>query len=164
MERAAKKAESPRGVSKSDRQAKLKSLVGTNIPEEPKETVENPPNPPAEITPPAEAPLAPPAEAPVPATDTSATAKKKTRSRGGTPAHLEAVARWRATKSFAPTQVISILKPDAKKRKAGERFSNYRSGMTVKEYQDAMEAKGRKPRATMGDIRWDHAQGFIRVE
>ena len=58
---------------------------------------------------------------------------------------------------YAEAAVITILKPDAKLRKAKERFGQYRSGMTVKEYLDTMAAEPfkRTPGQTMADLRWD---------
>jgi hypothetical protein len=179
-QKAAKKATEPKKMSKGDRQAKLKSLVGTAVADS-EQGIEailptsieepNPSSPPEPTSPPPSSPEDP--KSPVvkaddqtpPATDSPKSKKKREKKTDGENAAVrESVTKWKLVKKFEPHQVITIVKADAKKRKAGERFAYYRSGMTVKEYQDAMEKTGRKPRQTMGDIRWDFAQGFINVE
>ncbi len=66
------------------------------------------------------------------------------------------VARARLPK-FADDQVITVLKPNAKSGKSAERFNQYRTGMTVKEYIDLMakEPHNRTEGEVWADIRWD---------
>ena len=53
--------------------------------------------------------------------------------------------------------VITVLKPNAKSGKSADRFNEYRTGMTVKEYVDHMSAEpwNRTSGEIWGDIRWD---------
>jgi hypothetical protein len=77
----------------------------------------------------------------------------------------DVVAKWRAQKPFDPKQVVKLLRPENPKRRgAGKRFAYYRDGMSVQAYIDVMKEQGRTPKATMDDMRWDHAAGFIKVE
>lgn len=75
------------------------------------------------------------------------------------------VTTWKATKNFPVEATITLVtKENKKKRDAGKRFELYRNGMTVQQYIDTMKEKGRTPAQTHGDIRWDHAAGFITVK
>src|SRR5262245_26291303 len=67
-----------------------------------------------------------------------------------------AVARPRLPKP-PDDHVITILKPNAKSRASGERYNQYRTGMTVKEYVDKMtgEPWKRTPGQVYADLRWD---------
>jgi hypothetical protein len=53
--------------------------------------------------------------------------------------------------------VITVLKPNAKSGKSAERFNQYRTGMTVKDYVDVMskEPFNRSEGEIWADIRWD---------
>jgi hypothetical protein len=77
------------------------------------------------------------------------------------------VAAWRAQKAFEPTLKIYLLRKDNPKRaKAAVRFSLYKDAMTVQQYIDIMkdQTPSRTAKATMADIRWDVAAGFIEVK
>lgn len=159
--RAAKKAEAPRPESKGDRQAKLKSV---NMTSPPGPTPTNPSPFPRPDAPPPEPKTEPKTEVKE-EVKTEAPKRGRKKAEGETPADRESVKKWKAQGAFKDEQIIHIVsKENPKRRAAGERFADYRDGMTVKEYISVMEKKGRKRGATMGDIRWDHAQGFIRVE
>jgi hypothetical protein len=66
------------------------------------------------------------------------------------------VARPRLPK-LPEDHVITVLKPNAKSGKSGERFDQYKTGMTVKAYIDIMtkEPFNRSDGEVWGDIRWD---------
>lgn len=53
--------------------------------------------------------------------------------------------------------VITVMKPNAKSGKSADRFNQYRTGMTVKEYVDVMtkEPWDRSEGEVWADIRWD---------
>lgn len=78
----------------------------------------------------------------------------------------EQVQKWKDTKAFGPEQVITVVATgEPKKRDAGKRFALYKTGQTVAQYQAVMkEAMSRTAKQTMGDIRWDHAKGFISIK
>jgi hypothetical protein len=53
--------------------------------------------------------------------------------------------------------VITVLKPNAKSRASGDRYNQYKTGMTVKQYVDIMTAPpwNRTPGEVYADLRWD---------
>jgi hypothetical protein len=75
--------------------------------------------------------------------------KKKAKAKTG-------VARPRLAK-FDESHVITVLRPNAKIRASGERYNQYVTGMTVKQYIDKMA--GEPWKRTVGqvyaDLRWD---------
>jgi hypothetical protein len=75
------------------------------------------------------------------------------------------VAKWRAQDAFQPGQKIHLLvQGNPKRRGAAERYAEYKEGMTVAQYQEAMKAKGSSPKLAMADMRWDYAAGFIDIK
>jgi hypothetical protein len=70
------------------------------------------------------------------------------------------------TRLFKPPDehVITLLRPNAKSRNSGDRFNEYRTGMTVKEYVDLIHTKfGRSPGQVHADFRWDLERKFIHI-
>ena len=53
--------------------------------------------------------------------------------------------------------VITVMKPNAKTGKAGERFNQLKTGMTIKAYFDLMtkEPWNRTPGQVFSDLRWN---------
>jgi hypothetical protein len=53
--------------------------------------------------------------------------------------------------------VITVLKPNAKTRNAGNRYNQLKTGMTVKQYYDLMTAPpwNRTPGQVYSDLRWN---------
>lgn len=58
---------------------------------------------------------------------------------------------------FDENHKITVLRPNAKIRMSGERFNQYKTGMTVKQYIDVMQAEPFKRTIGQiyGDLRWD---------
>lgn len=75
--------------------------------------------------------------------------EKKTKSKTG-------VSRPRLPK-FDESHLITVLRPNAKIRASGERYNQYKTGMTVKQYIDIMQAEPFKRTVGQiyGDLRWD---------
>lgn len=79
------------------------------------------------------------------------------------PAKEGAVARPRLPK-FPDTDVITVLKENAKARAANDRFKRYSTGMTVRAYVDRIkEDFGRTEGQTFADMRWDQDHKFIHI-
>ena len=78
----------------------------------------------------------------------------------------EKVTRSRLPK-MPDEHLITVMKPGSKYGTAAERFNQYRTGMTVKEYVDTMskEPFNRPISMIYADIRWDMGEkhGFIHV-
>jgi hypothetical protein len=78
----------------------------------------------------------------------------------------EKISRPRLAK-FPETDVITVMKPGSKARTAADRFNQYRTGMTVKEYIDTMtkEPWNRPASMVWADLRWDfdEKRGFIHI-
>jgi len=84
-------------------------------------------------------------------TDTTAPAPEaKAKKANGKPK----VARPRLDKR-PDEHVITVLRPNAKSGKSAERFNQYHTGQTVKEYVEKMKAAGRTEGQIWADIRWD---------
>ena len=85
------------------------------------------------------------------------------------------VARWKAeiaSKSVTVSSVITVPaehqaknpKLSSARSKAGDRFAVYTNNMTVAEYQKICKDRwNRSPAASLADVRWDKAAGFILV-
>jgi hypothetical protein len=58
---------------------------------------------------------------------------------------------------FPDDHIITVLKPNAKSGKSADRFNQYRTGMTIKEYVEVMtkEPFNRSEGEVWADIRWD---------
>ena len=58
---------------------------------------------------------------------------------------------------FPDDQVITVLKPNAKSGKSADRFNQYVTGMTIKDYIEVMtkEPFNRSEGEVWADIRWD---------
>lgn len=86
------------------------------------------------------------------------------KSAGEKKAPSQQVANWRAQKAFEPGQKITILVKDKKRGKAKDRFSLYKDGMTVADYQKAQTEAGWTAKLAMADMRWDYVAKFIDVK
>ena len=75
-----------------------------------------------------------------------------------------AVPRPRLPK-YDDAHVVTVLKENAKARGASERFKQYHTGISVKEYTEKMAAEPWKRTAgqTQADMRWDEEHKFIHV-
>ena len=81
---------------------------------------------------------------------------KAAKPEGGNGEEKPKVSRPRLPK-FPDDNVITVLVPNPKHGKCSERYAQYRTGMTVKEYVDILtkEPFNRTVGEVWGDIRWD---------
>jgi hypothetical protein len=91
------------------------------------------------------------------AKEKKATAPKK-------PKDPNAVQRPRLPKP-ADEMIVTVLKPNSKSRGAAERFQRYATGMTIRQYVDAVKKDfDRTEGMIFADIRWDQDHKFIHVD
>lgn len=77
----------------------------------------------------------------------------------------ETTIKYRAQPKFDVNKKITLkVTKNPKSRGAAQRFSFYKNGMTVGEYQEVMKANGSSPKLAMDDMRWDYVSGFIDIQ
>jgi prevent-host-death family protein len=62
------------------------------------------------------------------------------------------------------SRITKLVNENPKSGKSHDRFSLYRTGMTVAEYISAVVAQGEKERLALNDLCWDINRQFIRLE